>query len=280
MQIEVDGIAFSYDEYGEGRPILMLHGWPGSRVLMTNPLEPLFEGRSGWRRIYPDLPGMGATPGPDSISDQMGMLRATQRFMDAVAPGERFALVGVSYGGYLALGMLHEWHARIDGLALWSPMLAHTSKATIPEHQVLFHDPAVDGELADEERVWLEVSVVQTPRTLTAFRASVKPGLMAADRDFLRRVLQRFEFPFDARVLEAPFDRPSLLLVGHQDSAVGYADLTAMLESFPRGTLAVVDRAGHGIAEEQRDVFGTLFGDWLDRMALEAGEPGPPARRT
>ena len=278
MKIEAGGVEFSYDEYGAGRPILMLHGWPGSRVLMTNPLEPLFEGRPGWRRLYPDLPGMGKTAGPDSISDQMGMLEATRRFMDAVAPGEPFAVVGVSYGGYLALGFLHELADRLTGLALWSPMLAHPSKATLPEHRVLFHDPAVDAELADDEREWLEISVVQIPRTLAAFRASVKPGLLAADRDFLRRVAQGFEFPFDARVVEPPFERPSLLLVGHQDSAVGYADLTRMLESFPRGTLAVVDRAGHGIAEEQREVFGTLFGDWLDRMALEAGEPEPAVR--
>jgi pimeloyl-ACP methyl ester carboxylesterase len=269
MEIDVDGLAFQYESHGEGRPILMLHGWPADHRLMTKPLEPLFEGRTGWRRIYPDLPGMGATPGPDWIDDQVGMLAATLRFMDTVAPDEPFAVVGASYGGYLALGVLHERAASLDGLMLWAPMLRHPSKAIVPDHRVLEHDPAVDEMLVEDERTWLEVSVLQTRANLEAFRAAVKPGLMAGDPEFRRRVAQRFEFPFDPLALDAPFDRPSLILAGHQDSATGYADATALLASFPRATLAVLDRAGHALAEEQRALFRALVGNWLDRMELE-----------
>jgi pimeloyl-ACP methyl ester carboxylesterase len=269
MEIDVDGLAFHYESFGEGRPILMLHGWPGNHLLMTIPLEPLFEGRSGWRRIYPDLPGMGATAGPDWIDDQAGMLRAVLKFMDAVAPNERFATVGVSYGGYLALGVLHERAARLEGLMLWAPMLRHPAKAIVPDHVVFQHDPEIDELLLEEERAWLEISVVHTRANLEAFRASVKPGLMAGDPAFRRRVAQRFDLPFDPLELAEPFERPSLLLAGHQDSATGYADAAALLASFPRATLAVLDRAGHGLAEERHPLFGALVADWLDRMELE-----------
>jgi pimeloyl-ACP methyl ester carboxylesterase len=271
MQVDVDGLAIQYESHGEGRPILMLHGWPADHRLMTIPLEPLFEARTGWRRIYPDLPGMGATAGPDWIEDQAGMLATVLRFMDAVAPGQRFAVAGASYGGYLALGVLHERAASLDGLLLWTPMLRHPSKAIRPEHRVLRHDPDVDDILLDEERPWLEISVIQTRATLDVFRAAVKPGLMGGDPAFRKRVAQRFELPFDPLVLESPFERPTLLLAGHQDSATGYADAAALLDSFPRATLAVLDRAGHGLAEEQKVLFRALVGDWLDRMELEPG---------
>jgi pimeloyl-ACP methyl ester carboxylesterase len=272
MQIDVGGLNVHYEEHGGGRPILMLHGWPSDHRLMTNPLEPIFEGRPGWRRIYPDLPGMGRTPGPDSISDQAGMLKATLDFMDAVAPNEPFALVGASYGGYLALGVLHERFASVTGLMLWAPMFGRGASA-LPQHRVFRHDPEVDALLLDDERAWLDISVSHTPATLEAFRASVKPGLLAADRTFLKRVAGHLEYPFDPMQLPTAFDRPSLLLAGHQDSDVGYARTVELLAQFPRATLAVLDRAGHGLAEEQRSLFRALVGDWLDRMALDGVAP-------
>jgi pimeloyl-ACP methyl ester carboxylesterase len=275
MDATVDGLTWHYESFGEGRPVLMLPGWPSTHLLMTVPLEPIFASRRGWRRIYPDLPGMGATPGTDSISDQVGMLQATLRFMDAVGPGERFSVIGTSYGGYLTLGVLHEIAERLDGLMLWGPMLSHPSKTKRPGHTVFRHDPEIDEIIEEDERPWLDISVAHTREHLETFRASVKPGFTSADREFLKRVAQRFEFPFDPLALATPFDRPSLLLTGHQDSSVGFEDLVSLLPSFPRATLAVLDRAGHGVAEEQRVLFGALVGDWLDRIELEGASNTP-----
>lgn len=69
------------DEGGEGRPVLMLHGVPADHRLMHHHLESIFEGRSGWRRLYVDLPGMGQTPGADWIRSQDDMLEVV------LAPG-------------------------------------------------------------------------------------------------------------------------------------------------------------------------------------------------
>jgi hypothetical protein len=41
-----------------------------------------------------------------------------------------------------------------------------------------------------------------------------------------------------------------------------------------RGTFAVLDRAGHGLAIEQRGVLAKLAEEWLDRVA-EASAPMP-----
>ena len=108
MQIKVRDIDMYYEEAGSGRPLLMLHGWPGDHRQLAYDMEPLFQNRDGWRRISPDLPGMGKTRGADWITHQDHMLEVTVEFMDAIAPGQRFVLAGASYGGYLARGVVYR----------------------------------------------------------------------------------------------------------------------------------------------------------------------------
>ena len=71
MECVVRGIPIRYEARGTGRPMLMLHGWPGFAGFMIHHLEPIFERRAGWRRLYPNLPGMGGTPGADWITGQV-----------------------------------------------------------------------------------------------------------------------------------------------------------------------------------------------------------------
>ena len=59
MQFETDKATIDYEEHGEGRPILLLHGWTMDRRVEIDNYEKIFATRPGWRRIYPDLPGMG-----------------------------------------------------------------------------------------------------------------------------------------------------------------------------------------------------------------------------
>jgi hypothetical protein len=53
MACRLDKINVHYEVVGEGRPILMLHGWPLDHRHLLSEMEPVFERREGWRRIYP-----------------------------------------------------------------------------------------------------------------------------------------------------------------------------------------------------------------------------------
>ncbi|TAK02424.1 MAG: alpha/beta hydrolase [Chloroflexota bacterium] len=78
--------------------------------------------------------------------------------------------------------------------------------------------------------------------------------------------------------LPEPFDPPALILNGRQDSLTGYADMFPLQASFPRGTFAILDRAGHALPFEQRALFGALVDEWRDRVeAEERVSPSTPA---
>ena len=61
MECRLDGITVHYESIGSGRPLIFLPGWPDSGRVPADYLEPVFGERPGWRRIYLDLPGRGAT---------------------------------------------------------------------------------------------------------------------------------------------------------------------------------------------------------------------------
>jgi pimeloyl-ACP methyl ester carboxylesterase len=270
MQVDIRGIPVNYEEVGEGRPVVFLHGGRADHRLMTFAFEPVFEGRDGWRRIYPDLPGMGRTPGADWITGEDDMLAVVEGFVDAVVPTGRVALAGASYGGYLAVGYVHRRPEKLDGLGLIVPSLRANDPEQLPPHQVFARDDALVASLAEDERPWLGISVVQVAETLEFFRAGALPGRRIADVAFLDRVDAGPGLSVDvAAPLQTPFPGPTLFLAGRQDNVVGWADAIRLLDSFPRATYAVLDRAGHAVRAEQNVLFQALVSEWLDRLELE-----------
>lgn len=111
MQCETDKATIDYEVHGEGRPILLLHGWTMDRRVEMFDYEKIFAARPGWRRIYPDLPGMGRPVAKAGLFDQ-----------DQVLPG-RFVLAGTSLGAYLARAIAARRRSRIAGLLLRMPCI-------------------------------------------------------------------------------------------------------------------------------------------------------------
>jgi pimeloyl-ACP methyl ester carboxylesterase len=234
---------------------------------MLNDMEPLFTKRKGWRRIYPDLPGMGKTQASDWITCQDHMLDIVLEFMDSVAPGERFVVAGGSYGGYLARGVICRRSAQVDGLMMGVPVIeTDAKKKNLPKHQVLTEDEDFLAALKPDEQDMREFIVVQSLELLHEFRSVVSPAVAIADREFLQRLRAHYAFSFDVDALSEPFPAPTLILTGRFDNWCGYREAYQLLDNYPRATFAVLDRAGHALVSEQRALFRALAGEWLDRV--------------
>lgn len=268
MKCKLKGITIEYDVFGEGKPVIMLHGWPLDHRVMTSNLEPMFKNREGWKRIYPDLPGMGRTPGVDWISSQDQVLEVILDFIANVAPGQRVSVVGFSYGGYLARGVVHRRAATMDGLCLIAPVvLPQESEPALPQHLSLFEDPDLVATLDENIAAAFQgFAVVQSRELLDSMLAVGGPAREIADYDFLSRLEKNFAFSFEVDRLPEPFGGPTLFFMGRQDASCGYRDAWSLIENFPRGTFVVVDRAGHGLMVEQKILLNVLLNEWLDRV--------------
>lgn len=277
MECNLGNITVYYEVVGQGRPLLMLHGWSRDHHDMVADMEPLFRERGGWKRIYLDLPGHGRTPGADWITSQDQILDAVVAFIDAVIPGQRFAIAGVSAGAYVARGVVYRKLEYIDGVVLVVPVIrAADAKRDVPAHVTLVEDAAAVSELTPDQAWVREMAVVQSRNVIMALTQPASPDSGPGDPAFQERIRSSaatYEFSFDVDQLAKPCPAPALIISGRQDAVVGYRDAWAIVENYPRATFAVLDRAGHFLGVEQADLFSGLASEWLDRVE-EYGRAG------
>ena len=277
MECRLPDITVHYEVIGEGRPIIVLPGWPDDGKVPADYLEPAFEGKAGWRRIYLDLPGRGLTRGEPWITSNDDVLRIVLDVIDRIVPDERFLLAGHSAGAYLARAVLARRSAMLDGLLQVVPVIDPNETDDLhPDPVTLESDPTLVERIAAElghERAaaFVRAVVVQDAGIYDRFKALL-PGIDRRDQDFLDRLNENVSFPVDPP--PAPFVRPALFVLGRQDAVVGYRTALDLMDHYPRATVAVLDRAGHALPWEQPAVFKALILDWLDRVESESSRRG------
>jgi pimeloyl-ACP methyl ester carboxylesterase len=269
--IDVQGIPITYEVRGEGDPVVMIHGWSADRRYMLADLESVFVASPGWRRVYLDLPGHGATPAPSWLSTQDQVLTIVAGFIEAVVPSGRFAIVGSSWGGHVALGIIRTMADRILGAALLVPDVPRPDGSrTVEEPVVLIEDGSVFGSLAPDEE-WIPGDlVVHEKRMIDEIREHEMPAYRIADYAFLERLEAHYLPTGVAARPGSGITQPSLIITGRQDARVGFRAAWDLLDEFPRATYAVLDMAGHWPGRVERpEVFRALVADWLERMRMQ-----------
>ena len=272
MKCELTNITVEYEEHGEGIPVIMLHGFSADRLMLISCMEPIFKNKSGFKRIYLDLPGMGKTPGERWIDTTDKMLQVVLDFIDKVIPNESFLIVGESYGGYLARGIINKKMDDVDGLLLICPVIVAThSKRTVDKKVILYKDEELLLKLTKEERESFEsMFVVLNKENWERYNKEIYQSLKFANASFLRYLMFKgYDFSPDVDKFEKPFEKPTTFIMGRQDNVVGFKDAFRILDNFPGASFIVLDGAGHNVQIEQDKIFNEIVAEWIDRVILK-----------
>jgi len=268
--VKINDLTFDYEIIGSGKPVIMIHGFEVDREVMRACMEPVFDKKTGWKRIYFDLPGMGKTNGAKWIKNSDDMLDVTRKFIKKVCPNEKYLLVGESYGGYICRGIVYKEPEDVLGMLLICPLaVPDDAKRDLPKSQVFNRDTSVYETLPPEEKGMFDaVVVLQTQRVWHRFNKEMFNAWKRRKPEFLGQIrkISNYEFSFVVDPLPVPFDKPSLILTGRQDRIVGYKDTWNFLEQYPRATFVVLDIAGHALQVEQETLFNALVHEFLDRV--------------
>ncbi|WP_226666446.1 alpha/beta fold hydrolase [Metabacillus litoralis] len=260
-----------YEIEGHGFPLLILHSMGTDHKSMKSWVEPIFDSIQGFQRIYIDLPAHGKSLIDQSFKSSNDMINNILGCIDKIIPNEPFSMIGFSYGGYLAQGILHQRLNQVQSICLIAPAL-HIKERTLPNKMTFTKDDDLLQELEpDIKTAFQTLMIYQDRERLNYFLKEIQPGRLIANREFLASNWRENGYFLS----EEPFhdigelSQPALIIVGKQDAICGYKDHLFLLEKFSHSTFSILDKAGHMLQIEKRELVQDLIKDWLVRTNNE-----------
>ena len=273
------GVTVAGDSWGEqsGPLVLLQHGGGQTRHAWKNAGEAL--GAAGYYAIALDARGHGDSDwADDGIYNQDAMvedLRLLTLLLDKTRP----VLVGASMGGGTSLVAIGE--DRIDATAL---VLVDIAPRIEPEGvrkigDFMRHRPDGYDSLEEvAEAIGAYQPHRQPPKDLAGLAKNLRldangkyrwhwdPRFLVGPRDLQKRG-ERLEQCAKALTL------PVLLVRGGLSDVLSAEGAAAFIESCPHAEYVNITGAGHMVAGDRNDVFGTAVVDFLSRAVPVGGDP-------
>ncbi|MGE5517762.1 MAG: alpha/beta fold hydrolase [Bacteroidota bacterium] len=181
----------------------------------------------------------------------------------AAAP-ERFALAGLSMGGYVALEIMRRAPERVERLAL----LDTTARPDAPEQIQRRKDAVALAQAGGFEKIMptmLPLLVHPDHLALERVGGVAKDMARAVGADAFARQQNAIMHRPDSRPGLPRIACPTLVLVGDEDAATPPDRAEEMAELIPRAEMLVVERCGHLSTLEQPEAVSTALCRWLQK---------------
>jgi len=261
QQFAIRGLVTIADLAGEGPAVLFVHGFPLDRTMW----RPVASALTGWRRIMPDLRGMGLSEGPDAPSTMGDYADDLVALLDVLQVPSA-VVCGLSMGGYVAFDLVRRYPDRVRALVLTNTRAAADDAEARSRRDAMTARIRRDGPafLADEllprllgpATLQTMPDVVRQVRTMVAGQpAAGLVGAIAAMRD-----------RSDARDLLSTIAVPTLVVHGSDDQLIPIAEARAMASAIPDAHFAAIPAAGHLAPLEQAVNTGRVIREFLEAL--------------
>lgn len=243
-RLSVNGVRLAVEQRGTGPAVLFVHGFPLDRTIWQHQLDSL----TGYRRIAPDLRGMGQSDAPDLGYSMSTYAEDLVGILDVIGEGQ-VVLCGLSLGGYVAFELLRRWRERVRGLILMDTRAEADSTEGRRARDALIGRVREQGALAAAEAMLPRFFTPQvSPEIIERIRTMILRTPVAGIVGALSAMRER---PDSTALLETLTGIPTLVLVGAEDMITPPPIAQAMATAIPGARLMEIPGAGHLPCVEQ-----------------------------
>lgn len=266
MFIQIKSVNYHITIYGEGEPLLLLHGFTGDSGTWL-PFIPLW--KKNYKVITVDIIGHGKTDSPEDVEkyamkETVDHLKAVIDYLD-IAPVH---LLGYSMGGRLALAYCIEYPETVKKLILESA--SPGLQTEIERKQRRIQDEKLGDSILEQGIInfvdkWEKIPLFKSQEQLDSIvKQAIRNQRLANNpiglANSLRGMGTGAQTSYWSQI--SKFSIETLLITGEQDRKF-YQIAEEMVKYNKKIRHLNVNNAGHAIHVEKPEIFGTIVMEFL-----------------
>jgi 3-oxoadipate enol-lactonase len=259
----VRGNATAVDVQGDGAAVLFIHGFPLDRTMWRHLIAPL----TGWRRIAPDLRGMGMSDVPSDDRYGIDVYADDMVALLDLLQVEKAVICGLSMGGYVALEMMRRAPERIRGLILANSQAEPDSPEAKQgrDEQIRLVERGGPAVLVD--RLLPKLLAPTSLETLPGAVEHVKTMITGSPAAGVVGALRAMRDRPDSRDLLPKITVPTLVIAGRDDQLIPLDHSRAMADVIPEAHFTTIPGAGHLAPLEQPIATSRVIAEFLQSLS-------------
>ena len=245
-EIEINGKKVFYSTYGNGKPVMFVHGVGALATVWRNQVEAL---KNKYRLIVLDIPGSSDSGLLDDMSME-GMAESFKKILDREEI-EKICIIGHSMGGYITLAFAEKYTERLTSFGLF-----HSTAFPDTEEKKATRRKGIDFI---REHGGFEFLKNTTPNLFSPVTQAEKPAMIEEQIDTLNNFSGESLVSYYEAMIRRP-DRthvlrnstiPVLFVAGKYDNAVPIIDVLKQCHLPSLSYIHTLENSGHmGMLEE------------------------------
>jgi len=256
-KIRVQKLDINYIDKGQGKTLVILHGWGGSSKSWENVVEILSKNK--YRIVCPDLPGFGESDSPKKPWDLNEYIRFVLEFLKTIDV-EDFILLGHSFGGGLSTKITADNPRLVQKLILCDAAVVR-AKERLSFRQRLAKSTSFITKIFSKSDFYKKNIQIKL-RPLIYKIAGTNDYYKASE---LMKETFRKVFAEDLRAYLIYIKKPTLIVWGEKDITTPIEDAYTIKNAIDGAELSIIKEVAHSPHIKKPEELARIITEFINR---------------